>query len=71
MSKSDHPSFHLRLPPHLLKQVKLPSVEIERSITAEILARLERTFADDDADRREAVKLLTDAISLLDKGGRG
>lgn len=70
MSQQDQPSFHLRLPPSLQKQIKLAAVENERSITAEIVARLERTFTDNDADRAKAVKLLADALSILDKGGK-
>jgi hypothetical protein len=68
MSQSDPPSFHLRLTPPLQKRIKLAAVENERSMNAEILARLERSFAENDVDRAKAVKLLADAISLLDKG---
>lgn len=70
MSQTDPSSFHLRLPPALQKQIKLAAVENDRSITAEIVARLERTFADSDADRAKAVKLLGDALSILDKGSK-
>lgn len=70
MSQSEPPSFHLRLPSPLQKKLKLAAVESDRSMTAEIVARLERTFAADDTDRAKAVKLLTDALSILDKGGK-
>lgn len=66
MSQSNPPSFHLRLTPPLLKRIKLAAVENERSMNAEILARLERSFGDNDADRTKAIRLLSDAISLLD-----
>ncbi|WP_165900039.1 Arc family DNA-binding protein [Borborobacter arsenicus] len=68
MSQSDPPSFHLRLTLPLQKQIKLAAVENERSMNAEILARLERSFSVDAADRAKAVKLLADALSILDKG---
>lgn len=37
-------------------------------MTEEILARLERSFSSDDEVRSRAVKLLTEALSILDKG---
>lgn len=70
MSQSDPPSFHLRLTPPLQKQVKLAAVENDRSMNAEILARLERSFSNGDADRDAALKLLADAMDILDKGQR-
>lgn len=70
MSQSEPPSFHLRLPQPLQKQIKLAAVENDRSITAEIVARLERTFADGDTDRAAAVRLLNDALNILDKGAK-
>ena len=50
------------------KQIKLAAVENERSMNAEILARLERSFSESDEDRKKAVKLLAEAQELLDKG---
>ncbi|WP_181257161.1 Arc family DNA-binding protein [Mesorhizobium soli] len=70
MSKSDHPSFHVRVPPDLLKRIKLASVENGRSMTVEILARLERSFVAEDQDRERAVRLLAEALSLLDRGNK-
>ncbi|MER8427792.1 hypothetical protein [Mesorhizobium sp. M1403] len=37
-------------------------------MTAEVAARLQRSFTDDDENRIRAVKLLTEAASILDKG---
>jgi hypothetical protein len=68
MPQPDNPSFHLRLTPALRKQIKLAAAQNERSINAEIQARLERSFVIDDADRVQALKLLTEVVSLLDKG---
>ncbi|RUV69665.1 MAG: Arc family DNA-binding protein [Mesorhizobium sp.] len=67
MPQSDNPSFHLRLTPALRKRIRLAAVENERSINAEISARLERSFSLDEEDRAKAVKLLTEAILVLDK----
>ncbi len=44
------------------------AVDGGRSMNAEVVARLERSFAEHDQDRNEAVKLLADALSLLDRG---
>ncbi|TPK14138.1 Arc family DNA-binding protein [Mesorhizobium sp. B2-5-11] len=64
----DRLTIHVRVPPLLLKQLKLAAVENDRSMNAEISARLERSFSIDDADRAEALKLLNEVISILDKG---
>ncbi|NGO50472.1 Arc family DNA-binding protein [Allomesorhizobium camelthorni] len=71
MPQPDKPSFHLRLTPALRKRIRVAAAENERSINAEIAARLERSFSPDDEDRSKAVRLLTDALSILDKGGTG
>ncbi|TIP70359.1 MAG: Arc family DNA-binding protein [Mesorhizobium sp.] len=68
MPSHDDPSFHLRVPPPLRKLIKLSAAANERSMTEEILARLERSFSSDDEVRSRAVKLLTEALSILDKG---
>lgn len=61
-------TIHIRLSPSLLKQIKITAAENERSMNAEIAARLERSFGPEDEDRRAAVKLLVDALSILDRG---
>jgi len=70
MAPTEPPSFHLRLPAELLKQIKICAAENERSMNAEIVSRLERTFGDEEESRRRAVLLLTQALTLIDKGGR-
>lgn len=69
MPQSDAPSFHVRLPASLLKRLKITAVENERSMNAEIAARLERSFDLDANDRGKAVALLTDALSILKGSG--
>lgn len=61
-------TIHVRVPPSLLKAMKLAAVENDRSMNAEIVARLERSFSIDDANRTQALKLLGEVVSLLDKG---
>lgn len=71
MSDIDKPSFHLRLTPALRKRIRVAAAENERSINAEIAARLERSFTAGDEDRMKAAKLLAEAASILDKGSSG
>lgn len=68
MPSENRPSFHLRLRPELRKRIKIAAAANDRSITAEITARLERSFSDDSEDRQKALKLLAEAMALLDKG---
>lgn len=70
MPQSEPPSFHVRLTPALMKRIKIAAVENERSINAEISARLDRSFDLGDDDRAKAVKLLAETLALLDKGRR-
>jgi hypothetical protein len=66
----DDPSFHLRLPVDLQRQVKVAAAENDRSMNAEIVARLERTFAGTaEADRKRVMQLLTEAIAVVKGGG--
>lgn len=67
MSQAD-PSFHLRLPVGLQKRLKRSAIDNDRSLNAEILARLERSYSDDESDRAQVAKLLAEALGLLDKG---
>ncbi|ESY72329.1 hypothetical protein X740_33310 [Mesorhizobium sp. LNHC221B00] len=53
-----------------MRLLKVTAAEGGHSMNAEIVTRLERSFSTDDADRRKALKLLVEAISILDKGQR-
>lgn len=63
-------TIHIRLSPDLITLIKVTAAEAGQSMNAEIEARLERSFGADDRSRRAAVKLLTEALSILDKGSR-
>ncbi|MER8380677.1 Arc family DNA-binding protein [Mesorhizobium sp. M1399] len=67
MARSD-PSFHVRLPAAMQKRLKMAAAENDRSINAEILARLERSLELDAADLGQALALLKQATVLLEKG---
>ncbi|RWE76760.1 MAG: Arc family DNA-binding protein [Mesorhizobium sp.] len=69
MAKND-PTFLTRLPPDLLKQIKISAAENGRSMNAEIVARLRRSYSDDDEDRQRTVRLLSEAIAIMDQGSR-
>lgn len=69
MAKND-PTFLTRLPPDILKRIKISAAENDRSMNMEIVARLRRSFAESDADRQRAVRLLAEALAVLDKGRR-
>jgi plasmid stability protein len=68
MPQPDASSFHVRLQPDLMKRLKVAAAENERSINAEISARLAGSFDLSDDDRQKAVNLLTQAVDLLTKG---
>ncbi|RWL21949.1 MAG: Arc family DNA-binding protein [Mesorhizobium sp.] len=68
MPPQDRTTIHIRITPSLLKRLKIAAAEGERSMNAEVAARLERSFTDDDDNRVIAVRLLTEAASILDKG---
>jgi plasmid stability protein len=55
--------------PALQKRLKIAAAESERSMNAEIVARLEQSFELAAADRDRAVKLLSEALAVLKKGG--
>lgn len=65
---SHTPSFHIRLPVALQKRLKIAAAENNRSINAELLARIERSFELEATDRGRAVALLAEAMALLEKG---
>ncbi|MER8945731.1 Arc family DNA-binding protein [Mesorhizobium sp. M0959] len=62
--------FHLRLRAQLQKQIRIAAAANDRSLNAEIAARLEQSFADDGEDRQRVAQLLTAALAIIDKGGR-
>jgi hypothetical protein len=51
-----------------MKRIKLAAVENDRSINAEIAARVEGSFEISDAERRRLREALTQALAILDKG---
>ncbi len=68
MPPTERLTIHIRVSPSLLKRIKIAAAENGRSMNAEIVARLERSFGPDDKNRTEALKLLKEVLSLLDKG---
>jgi len=68
MPQSEPPSFHVRFPPSLLKRIRIAAAENGQSVNSEIVARLEGSFVMSDRDRKILRSLLSDAISVLDKG---
>ncbi len=68
MPPTERLTIHIRVTPDMLKRLKRSAIDGGRSMNAEVVARLERSFAKHDQDRNEAVKLLADALSLLDRG---
>lgn len=68
MPQSEPPSFHIRLSPALMKRIKLAAVENDRSINAELTARIEGSFEVSDSERRQLRAALTQALAILDKG---
>lgn len=84
MPQHDDPRHNLRLPADLKSKLAHAAIDNGRSVNAEILARLERSFAPDPlreieslmrsiaildgADRERAVNALADFAALL--GGR-
>jgi hypothetical protein len=71
MPPSDRLIIHVRVTPSLLKRIKVAAAESERSMNAEIAARLERSFSAEDATRTEAMRLIAEGLALLDKGQDG
>ncbi|WP_132958091.1 Arc family DNA-binding protein [Rhizobium sp. BK251] len=51
MSRDD-PHFRLRIPEHLKKEIEASARENSRSITAEIVHRLEHSFLLSDSDKK-------------------
>jgi hypothetical protein len=68
MPATDRLTIHIRIDPTLLKRIKRAAVENDRSLNAEVTSRLERSFTLDDSERDEVLRLLTGAISIIDKG---
>lgn len=69
MAPIDRQEVRLRLPTQLKKLAKIAAAENERSLNEEIVARLKRSFGHDDKDRQRAARLLSEALSIIDKGG--
>jgi hypothetical protein len=65
---SELPSFHLRLSVDLKERLEAVAAENNRSVTAEMTARLERSFELDKVDRGKALQLITEAAQILQKG---
>lgn len=68
MPSQDRLTIHIRITPELLKRLKLAAVESGRSLNAEVISRIERSFPLDDADRDEALRLLAEAAAIINKG---
>lgn len=68
MAPIDLQEVRVRMPARLKKLIKIAAAENERSLNAEIVARLGRSFDDDADSRRRATQLLSEALALLDKG---
>jgi hypothetical protein len=68
MAAKDRITIHVRITPELLKRIKLAAVSNERSMNSEVEGRLARSFSLDDADRDEALRLLADVASIIDRG---
>lgn len=69
MARED-PHFRLRIPERLKNQVERAASENHRSITAEIVARLERSFMTlqelEKADLAEEIRALRQRLDQLD-----
>ncbi|TIM14487.1 MAG: Arc family DNA-binding protein [Mesorhizobium sp.] len=70
MPQQYRPTIHVRVSPSLLRRLKIAASGSDRSMNAEIVARLERSFGPDDENRVTAMKLLTDALAILDTGSK-
>jgi hypothetical protein len=87
MSQRDDPRHNLRLTPELKAKLGHASIDSGRSMNAEIIARLDQSFAPDpisrlvealepiasldDQDRRKLGQLLSEVGSILTKGNVG
>jgi len=65
---SELPSFHLRLSVELKERLEAVAAVNNRSVTAEMTARLERSFDLDQVGRGKALQLVTEAAKILQKG---
>lgn len=68
MPAQDRLTIHIRITPELLKRLKLAAVASGRSMNAEVISRIERSFPLDDADRDEALRLLAEAAAIINRG---
>lgn len=65
MSQSD---VKIRISDSLKKRLKITAAENGRSMNAEIVARIEQSFDLKAGDRGQAVALLAQAMTILEKG---
>lgn len=65
MSRDD-PHFRLRIPEELKAQIEKSAATNNRSMTAEIVSRLERSF-DVDGDWSNALENIDDALKRISK----
>lgn len=73
MSRED-PQMKIRLPVDLKEQVELAAAEAGRSLNAEIVERLRRTFARSivpEQERAELVALIEEALRLREQQRAG
>ncbi|ESY21438.1 Arc family DNA-binding protein [Mesorhizobium sp. M0222] len=59
-------TFHARLPASLLKRLKIAAAEDGRSMNAEIVARLVKSFELTEAEREQVKALLAQAQAVID-----
>jgi len=64
----DRLTIHIRITPALLKRLKMAAAGNSRSLNAEVTTRLDRSFSLDDNDRDEALRLIAEAVAVIDKG---
>jgi len=71
MPAQDRLIIHIRITPELLKRLKVAAAKGERSLNAEVVTRLERSFSLDSSDRDEAIRLLAEVSAIIDRGKSG
>ncbi|WP_027685093.1 Arc family DNA-binding protein [Rhizobium leguminosarum] len=64
MSKDD-PQFNLRIPLELRAKISKAARDNDRSVTAEIISRLQSTFLDEEPSEVAAVHEIIDRANLL------
>jgi hypothetical protein len=64
MSKDD-PQFNLRIPPELRVKLSRAARDNDRSVTAEIISRLQSTFLNEETSEIAAVHEIIDRANFL------